>query len=55
MWSPLGRSLRALPEFADFSRRIGWTAFWDKYGAPDACRRVAIGNYDCGIEVAAKP
>jgi TolB-like protein len=55
MWSPLGRSLRALPEFADFSRHIGWTAFWDKYGAPDACRRVAIGNYDCSIEVAAKP
>jgi TolB-like protein len=55
MWSPLGRSLRALPEFAEFSRHIGWTAFWDKYGAPDACRRVAIGNYDCTIEVAAKP
>ncbi len=55
MWSPLGRSLRALPEFADFARHIGWTAFWDKYGAPDACRRVAIGNYDCTIDVAAKP
>jgi TolB-like protein len=54
MWSPLGRSLRALPEFADFSRHIGWTAFWDRYGAPDACRRVAMGNYDCSIDVAAK-
>ena len=55
MWSPLGRSLRALPEFAEFSRHIGWTAFWDKYGAPDACRRVAMGDYDCASEIAAKP
>jgi len=54
MWSPRGRSLRALPEFADFARHIGWTALWDKYGAPDACRRVALGDYDCSIDVAAK-
>jgi hypothetical protein len=47
MWSPRGRSLRALPEFAEFSRRIGWTALWDKYGAPDVCRRVGPGNYAC--------
>jgi len=55
MWSPQECSLRALPEFADFARHIGWTALWDKYGAPDACRRVAMGNYDCSIEFAAKP
>ena len=47
IWSPGGRSLRASPEFAAFARRIGWTALWDRYGAPDACRRVAAGDYDC--------
>jgi tetratricopeptide (TPR) repeat protein len=54
LWSPHGRSLRALPEFADYARHIGWIALWDKFGAPDACRRTP-GDYDCGIEVAAKP
>ncbi len=55
MWSPQAHSLRALPEFAAFARHVGWTELWDKYGAPDACRRVAMGDYDCAIEVAAKP
>ena len=54
MWSPHERSLRARPEFADFARHIGWTALWEKYGAPDACRRIAQGDYDCGGEAAAK-
>ena len=47
IWSPHGGALRALPEFAAFARHIGWTALWDKYGPPDACRRVAMGDYDC--------
>jgi TolB-like protein len=55
VWSPHGISLRALPEFADFARHIGWTELWDKYGAPDACRRVAQGNYDCSGGTATKP
>jgi len=55
VWSPHGRALRALPEFADFARRMGWVALWDKYGAPDACRRVALGNYDCSGGTATKP
>ena len=55
MWSPLGRSLRAMPEFAAFARNVGWTKLWDKYGAPDACRRVAPGNYDCAGTASAKP
>jgi len=55
MWSPLGRSLRAMPEFAAFARHVGWTKLWDKYGAPDACRRVAPGNYDCAGTASAKP
>jgi len=55
MWSPQGRSLRALPEFSAFARHVGWTALWDKYGAPDACRRVAMGDYDCRSDGAVKP
>jgi TolB-like protein len=55
MWSPQERSLRMLPEFADFARKVGWITVWDKYGAPDACRRIALGDYDCGGESAAKP
>ena len=55
MWSPDEHSLRALPEFAAFARHVGWTQLWDKYGAPDACRRVAPGDYDCASGTAAKP
>jgi hypothetical protein len=47
--------LRALPEFATFARHVGWTELWDKYGAPDACRRIAPGEYDCTSGMAAKP
>jgi TolB-like protein len=54
VWAPGGRSIRALPEFREFARRIGWTALWDKYGAPDVCRRIAPGDYDCAGEVAPK-
>ena len=54
-WSPSGRAVRAIPAFKAFVEKTGLTALWDKYGAPDACRRVAIGNYDCASETAAKP
>jgi len=47
MWSPAGKSLRALPEFPAFLKEMGFIALWDKYGAPDNCRRVAPGNYLC--------
>ena len=47
VWSPRGRALRALAEFAAFARHIGWTALWDKYGAPDVCKRSAPGEYAC--------
>jgi hypothetical protein len=47
LWSPLGREQRALPEFQKFLRDFGFIALWDKYGAPDVCTRVAMGDYRC--------
>jgi hypothetical protein len=47
MWSPYGRNVRALPEFPEFARKIGFADVWEKYGAPDDCRRVAPRDYIC--------
>jgi hypothetical protein len=47
LWSPYGSDLRKLPEFPAFTRRLGLADVWDKYGAPDDCRREAPGDYVC--------
>ncbi|HEY6985907.1 MAG TPA: hypothetical protein VH375_07480 [Rhodanobacteraceae bacterium] len=47
LWSPMGDSARMLPEFPAFVRDIGLTEVWNKYGAPDRCRRDASGEYVC--------
>jgi tetratricopeptide (TPR) repeat protein len=47
IWSPTGKPLRALPEFPALLKERGLVELWDKYGAPDDCRRVAPGNYLC--------
>jgi len=47
LWSSYGAAARRLPAFPKFAREIGMTKVWDKYGAPDACRRVSPGNYLC--------
>ena len=47
LWSPQGRVMRALPEFADFARDFGFVAVWDKYGPPDMCRKRGAGDYAC--------
>jgi hypothetical protein len=47
LWSPAGRSIRAMPEFAAFVKKSGLAELWDKYGAPDVCRRQSPGNYVC--------
>jgi hypothetical protein len=47
LWSSYGAAARRLPAFPGFARKIGMTRVWDKYGAPDACRRVSPGNYLC--------
>ena len=47
VWSQYGRSLRALPEFPAFVRKIGLAGLWDRYGPPDLCRREGDGRYNC--------
>jgi hypothetical protein len=46
IWSPYGKRARRLPAFAEFARRTGLAAVWDKYGAPDVCKRVGA-DYVC--------
>ncbi|MEO6154989.1 MAG: hypothetical protein ABIP16_04605, partial [Thermomonas sp.] len=47
LFSPAGKSLRALPEFPHYLRAKGFPALWDKYGAPDMCRKNDAGEYVC--------
>ena len=34
--------------FPEFARRTGLAGLWDKFGAPDHCRKNAKGDYVCG-------
>ncbi|MBP6482772.1 MAG: hypothetical protein KA310_18075, partial [Pseudomonadales bacterium] len=47
LWGPGGRDARRLPQFAEFARRVGFVAVWDKYGPPDGCRKDAGSDYRC--------
>ena len=47
IWSPVGKPLRALQEFPAFLKEMGFLELWDKYGAPDICKRKAVGEYVC--------
>jgi len=47
LWGPLGLAGRRAPEFAEFARRTGLADVWDRYGPPDACRRVGPRDYVC--------
>ncbi len=47
LWGPSGRDARRLPQFAEFARRVGFVAVWDKYGPPDGCRKDTGGDYRC--------
>lgn len=47
LWSPYGHAVRILPEFPEFARRFGLAEVWDKYGAPEGCRRIAARDYVC--------
>jgi TolB-like protein/Tfp pilus assembly protein PilF len=47
MWSPAGKPMRALPEFPAFLKEVGFVEMWDKYGAPDLCRKTDKGEYVC--------
>lgn len=48
LWSPGHADARKLPQFPKFLRDTGNAALWDKYGAPDLCRKRADGEYACG-------
>lgn len=47
LWNDAGEAARRLPEFPDYVRRIGLTALWDRYGAPDHCRKTEAGAWAC--------
>jgi hypothetical protein len=55
IWSPSGRALRTMPAFKAFAVKTGLVDLWDRYGAPDACRHVARGDYDCAAGGTAAP
>ena len=45
LWAPQTRAMRALPEFAEFTRLTGMVAVWERYGPPDCGRHVGPGEY----------
>jgi TolB-like protein/Tfp pilus assembly protein PilF len=47
LWSLEGRAARRLPQFVEFARRTHLAEYWDKFGAPDGCRRESTGDYVC--------
>jgi TolB-like protein len=47
LWSSNGKQARALPEFPAFLSQMGLVVLWDKYGAPDICRKNGKGDYVC--------
>jgi len=47
LWSPNGRTIRAMPQFAAFIKKSGLADLWDKHGAPELCHRKGPGDYVC--------
>jgi len=47
LWLPMLREVRRHVGFPEYTRLIGFAALWDAHGPPDACRRVAAGEYRC--------
>jgi TolB-like protein len=47
LWTSYGRQARQLPQFSEYVRKVGFAAVWDRYGAPDYCRKQASGEYEC--------
>ena len=40
IWTAVDRPFREHPSFLQLAGQQGLTAFWDRYGDPDQCRRV---------------
>lgn len=47
IWTREGAAIRALPEFQAYLREFHLPELWDKYGAPDLCKKVDSGQYVC--------
>ncbi len=47
MWAPDKAPMRALPQFTEAARKLGWIEAWEQYGAPDACERLGPRRYQC--------
>ena len=47
LFSASGKWVRALPEFPGYLVAKGFPALWDRYGAPDVCRKATSGEYAC--------
>ncbi len=47
LWSPKGVAMRVVPGFDAFIRDFGFIDVWEKYGAPDMCRKIGLGDYSC--------
>ena len=47
LWSPAEDKSRSTPEFQALLKRLGLADLWNRYGAPDVCRRQTGGMYAC--------
>ena len=47
LWTPVGASTRRHARFPQFAERLGFTSLWERYGAPDLCRKAANGQWTC--------
>lgn len=47
IWSPVGKPMRALPEFPALLKESGLIEVWDKYGSPDDCKQNGPDDYVC--------
>jgi TolB-like protein/DNA-binding winged helix-turn-helix (wHTH) protein len=48
VWLPVFDELRSSPAFKEFLSQSGMTAYWQQNGWPQACRRIADDDIDCG-------
>jgi TolB-like protein len=46
-WSPAYSGVRAAPGFHRLLQETGLIEAWDRFGPPDLCRRIALGEYAC--------
>ena len=47
LWYPIALPIRRHAEFPQLVERMGMTKVWDRYGAPDLCRKSDDGRWTC--------